>query len=139
MDLEPEGKVFVVITLTGSFTEGKGVTLACSHSELTLVCVPPSVPEQGRCLDSSHADVAEVSGVMGEIWKGLWVAAGAVCALCSGSWVLTLVYFPEVVLQTDCFRHSCFSPGFLLKGKLRREQGLFKIEHVENIWMVFIL
>lgn len=23
MDLEPEGKVFVVITLTGSFTEGK--------------------------------------------------------------------------------------------------------------------
>lgn len=25
MDLEPEGKVFVVITLTGSFTEGKGL------------------------------------------------------------------------------------------------------------------
>lgn len=34
VDLEPEGKVFVVITLTGSFTEGKGVTLPCSHSEL---------------------------------------------------------------------------------------------------------
>lgn len=34
VDLEPEGKVFVVITLTGSFTEGKGVTLACFHSEL---------------------------------------------------------------------------------------------------------
>lgn len=25
VDLEPEGKVFVVITLTGSFTEGKGI------------------------------------------------------------------------------------------------------------------
>lgn len=28
VDLEPEGKVFVVITLTGSFTEGKGIILA---------------------------------------------------------------------------------------------------------------
>lgn len=31
VDLEPEGKVFVVITLTGSFTEGKGIILACFH------------------------------------------------------------------------------------------------------------
>lgn len=34
VDLEPEGKVFVVISLTGNFTEGKGVALACFHSEL---------------------------------------------------------------------------------------------------------
>jgi len=31
VDLEPEGKVFVVITLTGSFTEGKGIILPCFH------------------------------------------------------------------------------------------------------------
>lgn len=85
VDLEPEGKVFVVITLTGNFTEGKGVALACFHSELDCSVSLPSVPEQCRHLDFSGAPccgVPEVSWVMGEIWKGLLVAAGAVCALC---------------------------------------------------------
>lgn len=108
MDLEPEGKVFVVITLTGSFTEGKGVTLACSHSELTLVCVPPSVPEQGRCLDSSRADVAEVSGVMGKSGRGCgWQlglcvlsAQGAGCSL----WFIFLkLSFRQIVFVTPAF------------------------------------
>lgn len=40
VDLEPEGKVFVVITLTGSFTEGKGVTLACFYLELGSALCP---------------------------------------------------------------------------------------------------
>lgn len=81
------------------------------------MCVPPSVPGQCRCLDSSCADVAEVSGVMGKSGRGCgWQLE--LCVLCAqisdlGSWVLTLLYFPEVVLQPDCFCHSCFSPGCL--------------------------
>lgn len=36
MDLEPEGKVFVVITLTGSFTEGKDeFKVVCRMSNLS--------------------------------------------------------------------------------------------------------
>lgn len=45
VDLEPEGKVFVVITLTGSFTEGKGIILACFRYELDSgVCCCHQVP-----------------------------------------------------------------------------------------------
>ena len=45
VDLEPEGKVFVVITLTGSFTEGKGVSLACFHKGFTFgVCYCHQLP-----------------------------------------------------------------------------------------------
>lgn len=48
--------------------------------------------------------------------------------VCPGTrFLLYLVYLSEIVLQMDCFCHLYFSPGCLLKGKLRT---VFKIEHV---------
>lgn len=87
VDLEPEGKVFVVITLTGSFTEGKGVALACFHPELGSALCPchqlQSRADVWLLQGATCCGVPEVSWVMGEIWEGLLVTAGAVCALCS--------------------------------------------------------
>lgn len=40
VDLEPEGKVYVLITLTGSFTDGKA---ADALDKTSAQCVPPYV------------------------------------------------------------------------------------------------
>lgn len=56
VDLEPEGKVFVVITLTGSFTEGRGIILACFHWELgSGVCSCHQLPSSTQADDILYA------------------------------------------------------------------------------------
>lgn len=71
VDLEPEGKVFVVITLTGSFTEGKGVPLACFHKGFTSgVCYCHQL--QNKC----HSPLSTVGYYAQSILEWLEVRIG---------------------------------------------------------------
>lgn len=70
----------------------------------------------------------------GELWKGLLVAAGAVCAPCSAlrpgeprSARSGLFYFPRVVLQTDFFLSLLLFTWLPLEGQAEE-----KAEHVLN-------
>lgn len=146
VDLEPEGKVFVVITLTGSFTEGKGLIfgLFWLTAHLWRVLLPSVTKQCARehlCPRRLHVVAGQRLLKQLASSEGLLLTSRAAVHLvccCSDLGPRELIH-----AQPALFIWSCPSNGFFLSLVLftcvpleGRDQE--HVEHVSDIWMAFV-